>query len=596
MRIKGLDYIRLLGIFLVVFYHLFSGFLPGGFLGVNVLFVLSGFLISFHLLDEIYEGGDIDLKKFYYKRFVRIFPPLLLMIFLTNIAAFFIKKDFTVGYFDQFISALSFNYNIFEIIRGGSYEGQFIKSLFMPTWSLAIEVHFYILWPLFLSFLYKIYKDEDYFKKRFSASLMKITLLFYLLSYSLMVNLVLKDKNLISFVYFFDLSRMGSFVLGSFLACFVKRFSYKKIPYLKPTIGFSLFLIIISFLFSYNNKLTYCLGFLLSDLTTIILIIIAYSNKDLKERKIIQNLSAYSYSIFLFHWPVYVIVTSFTKKWWAFLIILIITSLLVLFNYYLFETLFNKDEFEIDLKVFGKKKFSYDKYKIFIQSLIGIILVFTIFSGYFIDQKSDNMIDIEKTIYEKSIGQDIDKIKRDKESLDRQIKKEIEAKKSAPITVIADSVLLGNREFLQENIENLYVDAEGNRSLDSASKIIKQMQKEGTLGSTLVIALGTNSIKDPEESLEEIIKTLPKNHKLILVTCFDDRFKHPHKTTKAMKELGKKYDFITIMDWEKEAMAHPEYYKGTDGVHFYREKEANDAYLKLLQKAIGESIKNKGKK
>ncbi|MFR2716073.1 MAG: hypothetical protein ACLTA5_01210 [Anaerococcus obesiensis] len=95
-----------------------------------------------------------------------------------------------------------------------------------------------------------------------------------------------------------------------------------------------------------------------------------------------QNLSAYSYSIFLFHWPVYVIVTSFTKKWWAFLIILIITSLLVLFNYYVFETLFNKDEFEIDLKVFGKKKFSYDKYKIFIQSFIVIILVFTIFSGY----------------------------------------------------------------------------------------------------------------------------------------------------------------------------------------------------------------------
>lgn len=596
MRIKGLDYIRLLGIFLVVFYHLFSNVLPGGFLGVNVLFVLSGFLISFHLLDEIYGDGDIDLKKFYYKRFIRIFPPLLLMIFLTNISAFFIKKDFTVGYFDQFISALSFNYNIFEIIRGGSYEGQFIKSLFMPTWSLAIEVHFYILWPLFLSFLNKIYKDEDRFKKRFSASLMKITLLFYLLSYSLMVNLVLKDKNLISFVYFFDLSRMGSFVLGSFLACFVKRFSFKKIPYLKPSIGFSLFLIIISFFFSYNNKLTYSLGFFLADLTTVILILIAYSNKDLEERKIIQKLSAYSYGIFLFHWPVFVIVTSFIKDWWWILISLFVTSILVLFNYYVFENLFKKDDFEIDLKIFGKKKFSYDKYKIYIQSLVGLVLGFTIFSGYFIDQKADNMIEIEKTIYEKSIKQDIDKIKFDKAMLDRQIKKEIEAEKFAPITVIADSVLLGNREMLQENIENLYVNAEGSRPLESASNLIKQMQKEGSLGTTVVIALGTNAIKNPEESLKEIIKTLPKKHKLIFVTCFDDRFDHPHKTTKAMKKLAEKYDFITIMDWEKEAMAHPEYYKGTDGVHFYREKAANDAYLKLLKKAIDESIKKEGKK
>lgn len=206
------------------------------------------------------------------------------------------------------------------------------------------------------------------------------------------------------------------------------------------------------------------------------------------------------------------------------------------------------------------------------------------------------MIEIEKTIYEKSIKQDIDKMKFDKAMLDRQIKKEIEAEKFAPITVIADSVLLGNREMLQENIGNLYVNAEGSRPLESASDLIKQMQKEGSLGTTVVIALGTNAIKNPEESLKEIIKTLPKKHKLIFVTCFDDRFDHPHKTTKAMKKLGKKYDFITIMDWEKEAMAHPEYYKGTDGVHFYREKAANDAYLKLLKKAIDESIKKKGKK
>lgn len=411
-----------------------------------------------------------------------------------------------------------------------------------------------------------------------------------------MVILVLKDKNLISFVYFFDLSRMGSFVLGAFLACFVKRFSFKKIPYLKPTIGFALFLIIISFLFSYNSKLTYGLGFLLADLITMILILIAYSNKDLEERKIIKNLSAYSYGIFLFHWPVYVIVTSFIKDWWWILISLFVTRILVLFNYYVFESLFNKDDFEIDLKILEKKKFFYDKYKIYIQSFVVLMLGFTIFSGYFIDQKADNMIEIEKIIYEKSIIQDIDKIKLDKESLDRQIKKEIEEEKSAPITLIADSVLLGNREFLQENIENLYVDAEGGRILDKSNELIKQIKKEGNLGSTLVIALGTNAIKNPEESLEEIIKTLPKKHKLIFVTCFDDRFDHPHKTTKAMKKLGKKYDFITIMDWEKEAMAHPEYYKGTDGVHFYKEKAANEAYLKLLKKAIDESVKKDGKK
>lgn len=88
MRIKGLDYIRILGIFLVVAYHFFPNFIPGGFLGVNILFVLSGFLITYHLLREIYKNKEIDIKKFYYKRFVRIFPPLLLMVFLTSLVCF----------------------------------------------------------------------------------------------------------------------------------------------------------------------------------------------------------------------------------------------------------------------------------------------------------------------------------------------------------------------------------------------------------------------------------------------------------------------------------------------------------------------------
>ena len=82
------------------------------------------------------------------------------------------------------------------------------------------------------------------------------------------------------------------------------------------------------------------------------------------------------------------------------------------------------------------------------------------------------------------------------------------------INVLGDSVLLGNRDMLQENIKNLHVNAEGSRPIDSASDIIKQMKKDGNLGSVVVIALGTNAIKDPKESLEEIIKTVPKKNSL----------------------------------------------------------------------------------
>ena len=76
MKIKGLDFLRVFGILLVLIYHYFPAMLPAGFLGVNVLFVLSGFLISFHLIGELFENKKIDYQKFYSKRFVRIFPGL----------------------------------------------------------------------------------------------------------------------------------------------------------------------------------------------------------------------------------------------------------------------------------------------------------------------------------------------------------------------------------------------------------------------------------------------------------------------------------------------------------------------------------------
>ena len=600
MRIKGLDYIRVLGIFLVVFYHFFSNFIPGGFLGVNILFVLSGFLITYHLLDEIYKNKEINIRKFYYKRFVRIFPPVLLMVFLTSLTCFFINKDYSVRFFDQFISAITFNYNIFEIVRGGSYEGQFIRQLFMPIWSLAIEVHFYLLWPLVLTLIVNKFKNIEHFEKKYSSLLMKICICLYFISYLLMIFLVISSKDKISFVYFYDFTRMGSFIMGAFVGCFVKRFSYKQISYLKPTAIFSVILLVFSFIFSYNNKSTYILAFILTDFITALMILVSYSNKNIEEKKIINKLSMYSYGIFIFHWPSFVIITSIFDNFFGVILAVLVTALLVLVNFHLFEPLFNGKDINLGEKFFNNKKIIYENNKMIIQIFLVLIFSSSITMAYILDKKADDMVSIEKTILEKSIKQDIDKIKMDKNLLDMAIKKSenkevTNENNDVMINVLADSVLLGNREMIQENIPNIYVNAEGSRPIDSASELINQMKKEGKLGSVVVIALGTNAIKDPKESLEEIIKAIPQKTRLIFVTCYDNRYKQPHRVSVAMREISKKYDFITLMDWEKEAMAHPEYYSGTDGVHYFGRLNVYDAYLKMLKNSIDQSLKNKAK-
>lgn len=592
MRIKGLDNLRVFGISLVVIYHIFKEFLPAGFLGVNIMFVLSGFLVSFHLLNEVYDKDKIDLASYYKKRYIRIFPGVLFMVFVVSLMAFFINRDYTVHYLDQFLAAISFTSNYYEILSGGSYESQFISHIFLHTWFLAIEVHFYLLWPIFVNFIYKKSERSTNVKKTFSNRFFLISLILYLATTFLTIILTFLGKNL-SFIYFSDFTRLSSFFVGAFAACFVKRFGFKRIPY-KETFMISGAIIVLMALFlAYEMKTTYILGFFLTDLLSLAIILSAFSDKKAKDPSPIRKIAPYTYSIYLLHWPVYVIAKSLTSKPIALVLTIILTLALVMVNYHIFEPAFKGEA----IKIGPYTKDIKDKLRI--VSLGGVVLI-SFVSAIGLSLASDTMVSLEKQIWISSVKQDIGQIKKDKDKLDLFIKEsenpDLAIKQTKlTTTIIGDSVLLGNREYIEEKIPGTSVNAEGSRLLESGAELIKSIDKEGNLGEIVVIELGTNAIKDPEESLEDIVKALPKGKKLIFISCYDNRYDQPHRVSLAMQKVAKKYKFITYMPWEELAMNHPEYYQGTDGVHYYGITEAYDAYNTLLQKAILEASKKEGK-
>lgn len=592
MRIKGLDNLRVFGISLVVIYHIFKEFLPAGFLGVNIMFVLSGFLVSFHLLNEVYKTDDIDLKTYYKKRYRRIYPGVLFMVFVVSLMAIFVNRDYTVHYFDQVLAALSFTSNYYEILTGGSYESQFISHLFLHTWFLAIEVHFYLLWPLLIKFIYKRSEKANNVKKTFSNRFFAISLILYLITFALTIVLTGLGKN-ISFIYFADFTRLSSFFLGAIVACFVKRFGFKKIPY-KTVSAIALSLItILAFFLSYEMKITYILGFFITDLATVMIILAAFSDESATDPLTVRKISPYTYSIYLMHWPVYVITSSLMNKPSALVLTIIITAVLVMINHHIFEPLFRGEE----IGYLSFKKNPPDIARII--TLVAVIIT-SFVTSISLTLASDDMVSLEKQIWLSSINQDIGKIKKDKEKLDKSIiendnPNEVIKDEAISTTILADSVLLGNREYIEETIDGTYVDAEGSRLLEKAPEIMKEIDEEGNLGDIVAIALGTNAVEDPEESLEKIVKDLPKGKKLIFISCYDSRYDQPHRVSIAMKKVSEKYKFITYMPWEELAMKHPEFYEGTDGVHFYGNIEAYDAYNDLLQKAILEASKKEGK-
>ncbi|BDZ43200.1 hypothetical protein GCM10025865_24990 [Paraoerskovia sediminicola] len=147
-RILGLDALRAVAVVAVVAYHLVPGALPGGYIGVDVFFVVSGFLITTLLVRERRRKGHVSLTGFWTRRARRILPALGLTVLVCTAAAALIGGDVLVGIARQLIGAATFTSNWADIAAGASYSAGLTPTLFANLWSLAVEEQFYLLWPL----------------------------------------------------------------------------------------------------------------------------------------------------------------------------------------------------------------------------------------------------------------------------------------------------------------------------------------------------------------------------------------------------------------------------------------------------------------
>lgn len=149
-RYAGLDGMRAVAVALVVIYHLFPVMLPGGFIGVDVFFVISGFLITSLLLREHAQSGRIALVGFWRRRARRLLPALALVVLVCSSAAFLVGGDVLVRLGAQVLGAATFSYNWVSLAGDGGYFSAATPELFRNFWSLAVEEQFYVIWPLVL--------------------------------------------------------------------------------------------------------------------------------------------------------------------------------------------------------------------------------------------------------------------------------------------------------------------------------------------------------------------------------------------------------------------------------------------------------------
>jgi peptidoglycan/LPS O-acetylase OafA/YrhL len=146
-RLAGLDGLRAIAVCAVVIFHVLPGLLPGGGLGVDIFFVISGFLITGLLFTEHDSTGRIRLHSFWGRRARRLLPALVILVTVCSSAALLIGGDVLVGLGRQVLGAATFSSNWIAIATGTSYFTDTTPELFKNLWSLAVEEQFYLIWP-----------------------------------------------------------------------------------------------------------------------------------------------------------------------------------------------------------------------------------------------------------------------------------------------------------------------------------------------------------------------------------------------------------------------------------------------------------------
>lgn len=310
---KHIDGLRAIAVLIVIIFHLDFNFVPGGFVGVDVFFVISGFLITGLLKRELDSSGTLNLKLFYIKRFKRLAPAFIITLLVTFLLSTFVFSPTHLQRISAALITSIFNIsNIYFWLEADYFDISAQLKPFLHTWSLSIEWQFYFILPSLMFFFYKI-KASKYF--------LPFLILTILVSLFLNYGVANGDSDLINFLSLFTSSannekstlfyllpfRIFEFSIGGALVWLNVYKLPKNIIY-DLLLWIGLALIVYSalnfdqtILFPYWFALAPCLGAAL----------IIYSGEKAVTKKIINNkimvgIGLISYSLYLVHWPIIV--------------------------------------------------------------------------------------------------------------------------------------------------------------------------------------------------------------------------------------------------------------------------------------------------
>jgi peptidoglycan/LPS O-acetylase OafA/YrhL len=580
-HIPAIDGLRAVAVTAVIFYHLGFSWIPGGFLGVDLFFVISGYVITRLLLDSIERSGGLDLRGFYKARARRLLPPMIFMIVVTGFYITIWAQDSVRRFITDVPFALTGTINWWLVAKEQDYfEAIGRPPLLQHTWSLAVESQFYLVWPIILLLVLKRFGKKIIPFAALLIALVSASLLFY-------VSLQLDASSDVSHIYFgTDTHSVGLF-LGSALAVswipqnFKSEVSKRAQNFIDFIGVFGLIGILASFLLIDESSPTaYKIAFPLAAIfgVAIITSIVHPASRfaPILQNRVLLWVGERSYAIYLWHWVVFQIsrpsVDIEGEDWALIAVRILIVLALADISLKLVELPIRSGAVEYWFKGMKYRTASVRKRQkaLVISSLSILVISLSALSTNAVISSNRAIAALEESLTsEPAVSESV---------ISESGTAVIDP--SQAIWLTGDSVILGIRNALSEIQPIIIVNARVGRQ---APELLEEMQKdvEKAAGATVVMDLGNNDLLQPE-TVRAIFTLAKESPRIVVVnTAVPRPYKDPNN--QIIEEVAREFSNVRVVDWNEISKDHPEYF-APDGVHLV--PTGVTAYVMAIDEAL----------
>ena len=573
-HITSIDGLRAIAVTAVVLYHLGISWIPGGFLGVDLFFVISGYVITRLILDSINQSSALDLRAFYAARLRRIYPAFIFMVICTIIFIGVWAPEAIKRFLSDLPYALTGTINWFLVARHQDYfEAIGRPPLLQHTWSLAVELQFYLIWPIILLTVLK------YFGKK---NIARIALLIAIISgvTLFLVSLRLDQANAqqISHIYFgTDTHSLGLF-LGSALAVSwipqnLSADIVKRAQDVIDGIGVvGLLGLIATFLFiDETNAGLYRLAFPLAGIFGC-LVIISLVHPASRFAPLISSapfrwVGQRSYGIYIWHWVVFQVTrpsVDLTGQSWAlYLARVLLVLALADISLRWVEIPFRQGMVQ---NWYRGMKYRAPKVKLRQQLsiLFSIIAVLAVTSS----------ISVQAINKANQIAQELI-TKQQEQSASQE-----DLGSTTGLWVTGDSVILGIRSKLESKEHISLINARVGRQAPELLAVMR-VDQSSVPSSPVVFNLGNNNALS-EQTVVDIFEIVKNQPQIIVVNTAVPR---PWKDANnaIIAKVASRYPNVRLVDWDRVSKDRPELF-APDGVHL--SPAGSDVYVDLVLKVL----------